>query len=54
MNGIYNGSSRPPEPKFSEEELERMKRGKVRANRERLKNKKFRGDTKRDRGGPDF
>ena len=52
MNNLVNEALKPPEPKFSEEELLRMKRGKAKANKERLKDKKFRGDTKRDRRGP--
>ena len=52
MNDLVSEALKPPEPKFSEEELLRMKRGKVKANKERLKDKKFRGDTKRDRRGP--
>ena len=52
MNNLVNEALKPPEPKFSEEELLRMKRGKAKANKERLKDKKLRGDTKRDRRGP--
>ena len=52
LTEMITSALRPPEPRFTEEELERIKKGKVRANRERLNNKKFRGDTKRDRGGP--
>ena len=44
----------PPKPVFTEEELKKMRKGKVKANRERLINKKHRGDTKQNRGGPDF
>ena len=54
MGEMINLAVRPPEPRFTEAELERIKKGKVRANKERLNNKKFRGDTKRDRGGPQF
>ena len=52
MSEMISTALKPPEPRFTEEELERIKKGKVKANRERLNNKKFRGDTKRDRGGP--
>ena len=44
----------PPKPKFTEEELIKIKKGKAKANRERLKNKQHRGDTKQNRGGPGF
>ena len=54
MGEMISSAVRPPEPRFTEEELARIKKGKVRANKERLNNKKFRGDTKRDRGGPQF
>ena len=54
MSEMISLAVRPPEPRFTEEELERIKKGKARANKERLNNKKFRGDTKRDRGGPQF
>ena len=40
----------PPKPKFTEEELSKMKKGKVKANKERLQNKRYRGDTKKERG----
>ena len=52
LSDLISNALKPPEPKYSEEELERMRRGKIKANKERLKGKKFRGDTKRDRGGP--
>ena len=52
LSEMISSALRPPEPRFTEEELERIKKGKVRANKERLNNKKLRGDTKRDRGGP--
>ena len=52
MTMMINEALKPPEPKFTEEELEKIRRGKVKANKERLKNKKIRGDTKKDRGGP--
>ena len=52
LSDLISAALRPPEPKFSEEELERIKRGKVKANKERLRDKKWRGYTKRDRGGP--
>ena len=54
MGEMISLAVRPPEPRFTEEELERIKKGKARANKERLNSKKFRGDTKRDRGGPQF
>lgn len=41
---------KPPKPKFTEEELAKMKKGKVKANKERLQNKRYRGDTKKERG----
>lgn len=44
----------PPKPVFTEEELKKMRKGKLKANRERLINKKHRGDTKQSRGGPGF
>merc|ERR1711953_652578 len=52
LSEMISSALRPPEPRFTEEELERIKKGKARANKERLNNKKLRGDTKRDRGGP--
>ena len=44
----------PPKPVFTDDELEKIRKGKVKANKERLKNKKFRGETKQNRGGPGF
>lgn len=44
----------PPMPVFTEEELKKIRKGKVKANKERLKNKQHRGDTKQSRGGPGF
>jgi len=44
----------PPKPMFTDEELEKIRKGKVKANKERLKNKKYRGETKQNRGGPGF
>ena len=52
LSEMISSALRPPEPRFTEEELERIKKGKARANKERLNNKKLRSDTKRDRGGP--
>ena len=52
MSEMISSALRPPEPRFTEEELTRIRKGKLRANKERLNNKKVRGDTKRDRGGP--
>ena len=42
----------PPKPMFTDEELEKIRKGEVKANKERLKNKKYRGETKQNRGGP--
>jgi len=44
----------PPKPVFTDDELEKIRKGKVKANKERLKNKKYRGETKQNRGGPGF
>ena len=52
LNNIVNNALKPPEPKFSEEELLKIRKGKVKANKERLKRKQFRSDTKSSRGGP--
>ena len=52
LTNIVNEALKPPEPKFSEEELAKMRKGKIRANKERLKRKQFRSDTKGNRGGP--
>ena len=52
LTNIVNNALKPPEPKFSEEELLKMRKGKVKANKERLKRKQFRSDTKSSRGGP--
>ena len=52
LTNIVNNALKPPEPKFSEEELLKMRKGKVKANKERLKSKQFRSDTKSSRGGP--
>ena len=54
LSDLISSALKPPEPKYSQEELEQIRRGKVRANKERLKGKKIRGDTKRERRGPDF
>ena len=52
LTNIVNNALKPPEPKFSEEELLKIRKGKVKANKERLKRKQFRSDTKSSRGGP--
>ena len=52
LNDLVNNALKPAEPKFTEDQLVRIKKGKVKANRARLENKKSRGDTKRDRRGP--
>ena len=52
LTNIVNNALKPPEPKFSEEELMKIRKGKVKANKERLKRKQFRSDTKSSRGGP--
>ena len=52
LTNIVNEALKPPAPKFSEEELAKMRKGKIKANKERLKNKQFRSDTKSSRGGP--
>jgi len=54
LSNIIEEALKPPEPKFTEEELKKIKKGKIKANKERLKNKMLRSDTKRDRRGPDF
>ena len=54
VTNIVNEALKPPEPKFSEEELQKIRKGKIKANKERLKNKQFRSLTKKDRGGPGF
>ena len=54
LSNIINEALKPPEPKFTEEELRRMRKGKIKADKERLKNKMIRSDTKRDRRGPEF
>ena len=52
LRNIILCALQPSKPVFSDEELEKMRKGKLKANRERLKNKKHRGDTKQSRGGP--
>ena len=52
LTNIVNEALKPPAPKFSEEELAKMRKGKIKANKERLKNKQYRSDTKSSRGGP--
>ena len=52
LTNIVNEALKPPAPKFSEEELAKIRKGKIKANKERLKNKQFRSDTKSSRGGP--
>ena len=54
LTNIVNEALKPPVPKFSEEELAKMRKGKIKANKERLKSKQFRSDTKSSRGGPGF
>ena len=54
LSDLISTALKPPEPRHSQEEQEQIRRGKVRANKERLKGKKIRGDTKRERRGPDF
>ena len=51
LTNIINEALKPPEPKFTEEELKKMKLGKIKANKERLKDKKLRSFVKRDRRG---
>ena len=52
LTNIVNEALKPPAPKISEEELAKIRKGKIKANKERLKNKQFRSDTKSSRGGP--
>ena len=54
MRNCISQALEPPKPVFTEEELEKIRKGKVKANRERLKDKKQRGETKQSRGGPGF
>ena len=54
LTNIVNEALKPPEPKFTEEELAKIGKGKIKANKERLKRKQFRSDTKSSRGGPGF
>ena len=54
LTNIVNEALKPPEPKFTEEELAKIRKGKIKANKERLKRKQIRSDTKSSRGGPGF
>ena len=54
LSNIIEEALKPPEPKFTEEELKRIRKGKIKANKERLKSKMLRCDTKRDRRGPEI
>merc|ERR1712059_148627 len=44
----------PPKPALSVEEKEKMRKGKLKASRERLHTKRVRSDVKEGRGGPDL
>lgn len=44
----------PPPPLYSDEELEKIRKGKIKASRERLKEKRIRGNVKKDRQNNDL
>ena len=52
LNSIVNEALKPPEPKFTDEELRKMKKGKIKANKERLRKKMLRSSVLNDRRGP--
>lgn len=52
LRGSIREALQPPKPKFTAEQEESIRKGKIKASRERLHTKRIRSDTKESRRGP--
>jgi len=52
LRGSIREALQPPKPKFTAEQEESIRKGKIKASRERLHSKRVRSDTKEGRRGP--